>query len=426
MIGLIDANNFYVSCERVFQPRLEGVPVGVLSNNDGCVIARSPELKALDVDLGAPAYQLQALKRQHGIELVSSNYELYGDMSARMRSVVETFSPWVEPYSIDEVFARFDGVPSDELEAHCRQLRQQIRRLTGLPVCIGVAPTRTLAKLANHVAKKMPAYRGVCVLRADDEVTRALMQRITIDRLWGIGRRLVERLHLLDIHNVWELRNADPKRIRRHFSVNLERTLLELRGIPCLEMHDGNDAKQRIMTSRSFGRLTGEFDDLCEAVRQHAQRSAEKLRRQRGLARAVLVFLRTNRHRAEHVQYNPGAIVELDYPTADSRLIAAAAGQALTRIYRPQHWFMKTGVMLLDLIDAERQQLTLFDAPQQAAERERSERLMATLDTLNRCMGRGTVHLGLPRDDAAWHLRCAHLTSRYTTRWGELLRAKAH
>ncbi len=425
MIGLIDANNFYVSCERVFQPHLEGIPVGVLSNNDGCVIARSPELKALDVALGAPAYQLQALQRRHGIALVSSNYELYGDMSARMRAVVETFSPWVEPYSIDEVFARFDGLTSDELDADCRQLRQQVRQLTGLPVCVGVAPTRTLAKLANHVAKKMPAYRGVCVLRADDDATRVLMQRIPIDQLWGIGRRLVERLHLMKIYSVWELRNADPKRIRRQFSVNLERTLLELRGIPCLEMHDGDDTRQRIMTSRSFGRLTGELDDLREAIRQHAQRSAEKLRRQRSLARAVLVFLRTNRHRPEHIQYNPSVIVELDHPTADSRLILAAAGQALERIYRPRYWFMKAGVMLLDLIDAERQQLRLFDAPQQAAERERSERLMATLDTLNQCMGRGTVRLGMPRGDAAWHLRCAHLSSRYTTRWGELLRVKA-
>ncbi|WP_136064329.1 Y-family DNA polymerase [Modicisalibacter radicis] len=425
MIGLIDANNFYVSCERVFQPRLEGIPVGVLSNNDGCVIARSPELKSLDVGLGTPAYRLQALQRQHGIELVSSNYELYGDMSARMRAVVDTFSPWVEPYSIDEVFARFDGVPDDELETHCRRLRQRVQRLVGLPVCVGVAPTRTLAKLANHIAKQMPAHRGVCVLRADGEATRALMQRITIDQLWGIGRQLVERLHLLGIHSAWELRNADPKHIRRHFSVNLERTLLELRGIPCLEMHDGNDTKQRIMTSRSFGRLTDDLGDLREAVRQHAQRGAEKLRRQRGLARAVLVFLRTNRHRAEHVQYNPSTIVELDCPTADSRLIAAAAGHGLARIYRPRHWFMKTGVMLLDLIDAERQQLALFDAPGQAVERERSERLMATLDALNHAMGRGTVHLGMPRGDAAWHLRCAHLTPRYTTRWGELLRVQA-
>lgn len=425
MIGLIDANNFYVSCERVFQPPLEGVPVGVLSNNDGCVIARSPELKALGVDLGVPAYQLQTLQRQQGIKLVSSNYELYGDMSARMRAVIETFSPWVEPYSIDEVFARFDGISSDELETRCRQLRQQVRRLTGLPVCVGVAATRTLAKLANHIAKKMPAYRGVCVLHAESDATRLLMQRITIDQLWGIGRRLVERLHLMDIHSVWELRCADPKRIRRRFSVNLERTLLELRGISCLERHDGNDAKQRIMTSRSFGRLTGEFDDLREAVRQHAQRGAEKLRRQRGLARAVLVFLRTNRHRTEHIQYNPSAIVELDHPTADSRLIAAAAGQALTRIYRPRHWFMKAGVMLLDLVDAERQQLALFDTPQRAAERERSERLMATLDTLNRCMGRGTVRLGMPRSDAAWHLRCGYLTPRCTTRWDEILTVKA-
>lgn len=425
MIGLVDCNSFYVSCERVFLPRLRGQPVGVLSNNDGCVIALSAELKALGIKMGTPAFELQSMVRQQRIHLLSSNYELYGDMSARVQAVLEEFSAGVEPYSIDEMFVRFDGFDRDQLLEHARQLHDRVRQYTGIPVCVGVAPTRTLAKFANRAAKKIPAYRGVCVLKAESAETKALLQRFELGDLWGVGRRLVERLAVLGIRTGWDLAQADPKRIRRQFSVTLERTALELRGISCIEMNDFHEPRQRIMTSRSFGKLTDNLGEIKEAMRQHGQRGAEKLRSQGSLARAVLVFLKTNPFRQDLPQYTPSAVVELSRPTDDSREILRAAGHALQRIYRPHYLYQKGGVMLLDLVDSERQQLSIFDTPQSEADRQRSAKLMAAMDELNQRMGRGTVKLGTPSPGAAWHLRCANLTQRFSTRWDELPTAKA-
>ncbi|MCE9663698.1 Y-family DNA polymerase [Halomonas sp. M5N1S17] len=425
LIGLVDCNSFYVSCERVFQPRLVGRPVGVLSNNDGCVIALSNELKALDITMGMPAFKLQHLVGQGRIRLLSSNYELYGDMSQRVQAVLGEFSAGVEPYSIDEMFVRFDGFEPGQLLEHARQLHHKVRQYTGIPVCVGVAPTRTLAKLANRAAKKIPAYGGVCVLRAESVETRALLRRFELGDLWGVGRRLVERLAVLGIRTGWDLAQADPRWIRRQFSVTVERTALELRGTPCIEMNDVDEARQRIMTSRSFGKLTDNLGEIREAIRQHGQRGAEKLRSQGSLARAVLVFLKTNPFRNDLPQYSSSLAVELPRPTDDSREILSAAGQALQRIYRKGYRYQKGGVMLLDLIDADRQQLSLLDTPQSTADRQRSQSLMATMDELNRRMGRGTVKLGTPSPGAAWHLRCNHLTQRYSTRWEELPAVKA-
>ncbi|WP_043527390.1 Y-family DNA polymerase [Litchfieldella xinjiangensis] len=425
MIGLVDCNNFYVSCERVFQPKLMGQPVGIMSNNDGCVIARSNELKALGIDMGVPAFKLQSLVRQGRIHLLSSNYELYGDMSRRVQAVLEEFSAGVEPYSIDEMFVHFAGFDRKTTHDLARTLHDRVHRYTGIPVSVGVAPTRTLAKLANRAAKKLPAYDGVCILSPDSPETRGLLQQTELGDVWGVGRRLVERLTIMGIRTAWDLHQQDPKRIRRKFSVTLERTVLELQGQPAIDMRDTDEARLRIMTSRSFGRLTDDLGEIREAIRQHAQRGAEKLREQRSLARAVLVFLKTNKHRPDLPQYFPSAIVELERPSDDSRLIIQAAQQALGTIYRPRYRYMKVGVMLLDLIDADREQLSLLDTPQSEGDRQRSQQLMATLDELNRRMGRGTVKLGLPSANAAWHLRCAHRSNRSTTRWDEIPEAKA-
>lgn len=425
MIGLVDCNSFYVSCERVFQPRLISRPVGVMSNNDGCVIALSPELKACGITMGTAAFELQHLVRRGQIHLLSSNYELYGDMSARVQSVLEELSPGVEPYSIDEMFVRFDGFERSQLIEHARQLHDRVRQYTGIPVCVGVAPTRTLAKFANRAAKKIPAYRGVCVLDAGSAETQALLQRFELGDVWGVGRRLVERLAIMGIKSAWDLAEADPKYIRRQFSVTLERTALELRGVPCIEMNDFHEPRQRIMTSRSFGRLTDNLSEIREAIRQHGQRGAEKLRAQGSLARAVMVFLKTNPYRQDLPQYSPSLAVELPCPTDDSREILRAAGIALQRIYRKGYLYQKGGVMLLDIIDANRQQLSLLDTQQTEAERQRSQKLMSIMDALNQRMGRGTVTLGTPSPGAAWHLRCAHRSNRYTTRWSELLSVRA-
>ncbi|MGC3875014.1 DUF4113 domain-containing protein [Halomonas sp. GXIMD04776] len=259
-------------------------------------------------------------------------------------------------------------------------------------------------------------------MHADGDDTRRLLERTALSDVWGVGRRLVERLALQGIETAWDLRQADPKAIRRRYSVTLERTVRELQGTPCIELNDASEPRQRIMTSRSFGRLTGELGDLQDAIRQHAQRGAEKLRQQNSHARAVLVFLKTNRHRLDLAQYSPSVVIELPEPTDDSRPILAAAQQGLEAIYRRGYRFMKAGVMLLDLVDANREQLSLLGTPEREAqrERERDQKLMAALDELNGKMGKGTVRLGVPRKNAAWHLRCAHRTPRWTSRWDEL------
>ncbi|SDJ11557.1 Y-family DNA polymerase [Billgrantia gudaonensis] len=423
MIALVDANSFYVSCERVFDPSLEGRPVGVLSNNDGCVVARSTELKALGVAMGAPLHLLPPAIRRRAA-LLSSNYALYGDMSRRVNAVLGEFSSDVEVYSIDESFVGLDGFDPGSLEAHCQRLRETVRRDTGIPVGVGVAPTRVLAKLANRAAKAMPAYEGVCRLEADAPATRALLMQLPVTELWGVARRTGERLALMGIHTAWQLREADPKRIRRDFSVVLERIVWELRGHPAIELEDLAESRQRLMVSRSFGRLTGEYDELAAALRQHGARAAEKLRGQGSLARAVMVFLRTNPHQVHEPQYGNRLVVPLAHASDDTHELLAAVRRALAALYRQGYRYQKCGVALLDLVDRERRQLSLLEAAHDEVQRRRSTRLMAAVDRLNREMGRDTVRFGLPCENSAWQLRCERLSPRYTTRWNELMKVK--
>lgn len=422
MIALVDSNNFYVSCERVFDPRLEGRAVGVLSNNDGCVVARSAELKALGVAMGMPAHQIPPAQRRR-MTLLSSNYALYGDMSRRVNRVLGEFSPAIETYSIDESFVGLDGHEPDDLEAWGHRVRGRVLRDTGIPTCVGLAPTRVLAKTANRVAKTHPTLGGVCRLEADTPETRRVLEALPVHALWGIARRSAERLALQDIHTAWQLRQADPKQIRRTFSVVMERLVWELRGRPAIALEDVTEPRQRIMVSRSFGRLTGEQAELRAAIRQHGARAAEKLRRQGSRACAVLVFVRSDPHRLGERQYRNGQVVALPGPSDDTRELIAAAQRGLAAIFLDGVRYQKCGVMLLDLVDAERHQLSLLQAGD-GPERRRGEALMATLDRLNGRMGRDTVRFGVPGEHAAWPLRCEHRTARYTTRWNELMRVK--
>ena len=421
MIGLVDANNFYVSCERVFNPALEGKPVGVMSNNDGCVIARSAEMKAMEIAMGTPAYQLEGLRRRGVIHLLSSNYELYGDMSARLAQLLRDACPEVAPYSIDEMFIYLDGFDDAQCQAIGAALRRRIRRHLGLPVCVGLAPTHTLAKLANHVAKKQPHYEGVCLLQGDSATTHVLLKQLAVSDVWGVGRRLAERLAVSGIRTAWDLRECDPKLLRKRFSVVVARTALELRGTPCLEMNAVEQPRQRIMTSRSFGQATGVKADLHAALRRHAQRSAEKLRQQGSLARAVMLFLNTNRHRKDQPQRSPSAMIPLDAPTDDTRILLEAVREGLDQMYLPGFQFMKAGVMLLDLVDAQQYQLSLLQPAAKA-----HPHLMKTVDAINQKMGQGTLRFGMTDADAPWQLRCAHRSKRYTTCWDELMKAGTH
>ncbi|MDW0359840.1 Y-family DNA polymerase [Halomonas venusta] len=422
MIALVDCNNFYVSCERVFNPALEGRPVGVLSNNDGCIVARSNELKAMGVEMGTAKHLLPpSIRRQ--VTLLSSNYALYGDMSRRVTDVLAEFSPDVEVYSIDESFVGFHGFDPATLEARGQRLRQTVQQWTGIPVSVGFAPTRVLAKVANHAAKKHPGYRdqGVCLLTADSPATQALLKHLPVTEIWGIARRTGERLRVMGIETAWQLREADSKQIRRRFSVVQERIVWELRGQPSIQLDDMTQPKQQIMVSRSFGRLTSSPHDLREALRQHAARAGEKLRAQQSVASAVMILVRTNAFRQDLPQYRNRVVVTLDHPTDDSYELIHAAIQGLRQLWRNGYAYHKAGVMLLDLSPKANRQLTLTETPQTEKEAKRSERLMATVDTLNRELGRGTIQLGLPRAGNAWALSSEHRTPRYTTHWEELL-----
>ncbi|REC93395.1 Y-family DNA polymerase [Kushneria indalinina] len=424
MIGIVDCNSFYVSCERLFRPDLNDRPVGVLSNNDGCVIALSNELKALGITMGTPAHFLRDQVMHEGVTLFSSNYELYGDISQRVQAVLEEFSAGIDPYSIDECWVDFSGFSADQLEQHAHELRRRVKQYTGIPVSIGVAPTRTLAKVANRAAKKNASYEGVCVLYPNSPRAVELLQHFDLGDIWGIGRRLDEKLRQLGINTAWDLRRQNAKELRRRFSVTLERTVLELQETPAIEMMGMDFARERIMTSRSFGQLTEDKSEVRGAIRQHAQRSAEKLRKQGSLCRAVLVFLRTNPHRHDLDQYNPSQIIELDHATDDSRDIVAASMRVLERIYTTGFQYKKAGVMLMDIGDRSVEQLSLLDSARSDIERARSGRLMGVMDELNEKMGRNTVRLGSAATGAAWQLRCANRSPRFTTRWDEIPMAK--
>ncbi|RJG06233.1 Y-family DNA polymerase [Noviherbaspirillum cavernae] len=424
MFALVDCNNFYVSCERVFNPKLEGKPVVVLSNNDGCCVARSNEVKALGVQMGAPWFQLKDLARQHGIIALSSNYCLYGDMSNRVMTILRDFSPNIEVYSIDESFLQIDGLIGvwKSYGEMGQAIRQKIRIWTGLPVCVGTgAGSKTLAKLANHLAKKRPEFDGVCDLTSLTEMQQAeYFASLDIGEVWGVGRQISARLRSMGIENVQQLRQACPKQIRLHFGVVMERTVNELQGMSCLELDEVAPANQQIIASRSFGAPVVTYDELRESVTSYMLRAAEKLRRQHSMCSAVHVFIHTNRFREQDAQYSNGVTVPLTEASSDSRRLVAAVLHGLKSIYRPGYLYKKAGVMLLDLTPAAVRQQLLF-----REENPRSDKLMQTMDLLNREYGRNTVSLGSAGIQQRWAARFESRTPRYTTHWDELPHARS-
>lgn len=420
IFALVDVNNFYVSCERVFQPKLENRPVVVLSNNDGCAVARSNEVKALGVKMGTPWFKMKELAKKHGILAYSSNYTLYGQMSDRVVSILRDFSPDIEVYSIDESFLRVERVLGlyGGASTMGHQMRDRIKNWTGLPVCAGFGGTKTLAKLANHLAKKNPVFNGVCDLNSLSATAfDQWMEKTEVGEVWGVGHRTVFKLDAMGIRTVLDLRNAPPKRIRERFGVVMERTVDELRGTSCLALDDVAQPKQQIMVSRSFGATIEGFDDLAEAVSTHVANAGEKLRRQGSEAGAVYVFVMTNRFRPDEPQNNAGRMVPFSEPTDDTRLLTKTALRGLKAVYKPGFGYKKAGVLLTLLVDKESRQETLFsDEPFRA----RSEKLMASMDTINQRYGRGMVRTGVSGTKKRWAMRAENRSPRYTTQWNEL------
>lgn len=417
--ALIDGNNFYVSCERVFNPRLEGRPVIVLSNNDGCAVARSNEAKALGVKMGAPWFTLKDLARKHHIVALSSNYALYADMSQRMMSVLATYSPDQEIYSIDECFLGLDGFAHYDLLAHAQAMRRQVRQWVGIPVCVGMAPTKTLAKLANHCAKKgLTGTEGVCdfgSLSASDK--SALFARIEVDELWGIGRQLSKQLIARGIDTVEALRTADAKVLRREFSVTMERIVAELNGESCIGLEDIAPAKQQIMSSRSFGSYITDIESLQEAVATYVGIAAAKLRRQSSVAGMVQVYIHTSPFRTDLPQYAKAVTVPLSTPSDDTLLLTRAALWGLRRIYRPDFEYQKAGIMLMNLSEAGKSQQDLFLTTRS------NDALMKVVDRINNTWGRGTMRSAAEGIAKAWGMKRERMSPRWTTRWDELPQA---
>lgn len=420
MYALIDCNTFYCSCERVFRPDLEGRPVVVLSNNDGCCIAMSREAKALGITMGTPYFQAKELIEREHIAVFSSNYELYGDLSRRVMTVLGMFSPIQEVYSIDECFLDVSGFP--DLDGYARRIKATVQQWTGIPVSVGVGPTKTLAKAANRLAKDHAESGGVWVLDEPDGWSSAL-SRVEVNDVWGVGRRWTARLNACGIHTADDLRRADPPWIARTFNVVLERTVRELNGQPCIPLELQPQPKQQIVVSRSFGRKVTDIADLRESIITHVTRAGEKLRREGLMVRVLRVFAHTNSFTEQDPQYYGSSTLTLPYPTQDTRMLAEYAEAGLNRLYKQGYRYQKAGVMLLELVPPGVSQPDLFADVPQVTDTLRSRCLMDTLDRINRRMGRGTVFLagqGVKQKRRPWLLRREMQSPRYTTHWNEL------
>lgn len=421
MFALCDVNSFYASCETVFRPDLKGRPVVVLSNNDGCVIARSPEAKPF-VKMGEPYFKQKDMFRRHGIIAFSSNYELYADMSNRVMTTLEELSPRCEIYSIDEAFCDLTGVRNcRDLTDFGREIRETVLRRTHLTIGVGIAQTKTLAKLANHAAKQWQRQTGGVVDLSNMERQRKLMALLPVDEVWGVGRRISKKLEAMGIKTLLQLADTDIRFIRKHFNVVLERTVRELRGEPCLGLEEFAPVKQEIVCSRSFGGRITEYHEIRQAICSYASRAAEKLRGEHQYCRFISAFVKTSPFALNEPYYGNSASVKLLTPTQDSRDIIAAATKCLDAIWKDGHRYQKAGVMLGDFYSQGVAQLNLFD---ENAPRAGSDKLMEVLDHLNAKDGKGTLYFAGQGIQTTWQMKRDMLSPRYTTRFSDLLKVR--
>ncbi len=417
---IVDCNNFYVACERTFDARLVGRPVVVLSNNDGCVISRSGEAKAIGIKVGAPAFQWREMFQQNNVAVLSSNYTLYADMSHRVMETLRRFTDDLEVYSIDEAFLQMALSPK-ECVGLAGEIRRMVLRWTGIPVSIGIAPTKTLAKLANQLAKREPIREGVASFEAEPFPDQ-MLAATAVEEIWGIGFRLGERLRRAGVENALQLRHAPSPWVRRCLTVTGLRTQQELRGISCIPL-ESVPAKRTITCSRSFGRLVWDLPDLREVVATFVDAAASKLRHQRSAAGVIQVYLRTDNHRRDLRQRSASATASLTVASDYTPDLVAAAHRVLESLYAPGYGYIKAGILLLDLVTESERQLSLFDSEaNDPVRRDKNQRLMQVMDTLNERFGRRTVFPASTGTAHTWQARQNHRSGRYTTRWRELLK----
>ena len=417
MFLLVDCNNFFVSCERAFQPQLEGRPVVVLSNNDGCVVARSNESKAMGIKMGTPFFKVRALVDSGALEVRSSNYTLYGDLSSRVMSILRDFAPKLEVYSIDEAFLVMDGIPLERLKAIAGEIIRRVRRWVGIPVSVGIAPTRTLAKVANHFAKRYPGYRGVCVIDTDEKREKALALT-PIDDVWGIGWRNAPKLERVGVHTAADFTARPQEWVRTLMGVIGVRTWMELRGTPVIGEEE-RERRQTICTSRSFADMIADPEELSLRVSDFAAICARKLRDEGSVAGTIGVFLMSNRFRDDLEQYFPQDLEHFDIPTSNTPEIVAASLKIMKRIYREGIRYKKAGVIVMDIQDARFVQPDLFDAKKE--ERLRNDRISRIMDQVN-VTGRQYLRLAVQRPGHyADGIRMEHRSGRFSTDWSELM-----
>lgn len=420
MFALADANNFYASCETVFRPDLRGKPIVVVSNNDGCVIARSAEAKRMGIKMAAPLFKNERFFRENGVHVFSSNYELYGDMSARMMAIMGEMAAGQEVYSIDECFLDVTRIGNlIPLETFGQQMRERIRKETGLIIGVGFGPTKTLAKLANHAAKKWTQTNGVVDL-SDRNRQRKLLQLTDVSDIWGIGERISKRLNQLGITTALQLADSNISMLRKNFDVIVERITRELNGESCIALEDAPPPKQHILNSRSFGERVTQLKDMQQAIVMHASRAAEKLREQNSRCRHISVSVATGRH-GDEPRYSNSASYLCDYPTNDTRDIIESALRALGTIWREGFRYAKAGVMLGDFYQSG---MTQFDMFSEQQPRANADALMAALDGINRS-GKGKIWFaGQGERDSSWQMKREMLSPRYTTRLKEIPKIK--
>jgi DNA polymerase V len=414
VFALVDCNNFYASCERLFRPELNGRPVVVLSNNDGCVIARSNEAKALGITMGAPYFQNKALLQHHNVHVFSSNYALYGDLSHRVMDLLQQMEPEVEIYSIDEAFIVLPVSQDRQLTEYGHRLRKRIKQYVGIPVSIGIGPTKTLAKIANRIAKKKPSLDGVFDITEHNDPDR-LLATVAVENVWGIGRRYAKKLNHQGIVNGLQLKNADPAWIRKHLTVTGLRTVMELQGVSCLPFAEIPAARKSLVSSRSFGRPVTAQGELREAVASYVSAAAARLRAQGLVAGFLHVFLATNRFKEDLPQYSSIRMIGLAQPTGCTSTLIRSACQVLDRLYRPNYQYQKAGVMLTGLVPRRQCQQNLFLPPVD----ERAG-LMAAMDRINTRWGRNTLQFAAAGLAKPWTMRQYRKSPAYTTNWGEL------
>jgi DNA polymerase V len=413
VFGLIDCNSFYASCERVFRPDLAKVPIVVLSNNDGCVIARSYDAKPY-VKMGEPYFQIKQKLKQHGIVPFSSNYALYGDMSERVMTLIESLVPAVEVYSIDEAFADLTGI--NDLDGLGRKIRSQVLRCTGIPVGVGIAHTKTLAKLANHTAKRLQAQTGGVVNICDPIKRDWVLRNTDVAEVWGIGRRMKLHFDGMGIKTAMDLAKADPWMLRKNFSVVIEKTARELAGTTCLELDESDPPKQEICCSRMFGKRLKELPPIKEAVATYMMRASEKLRAQKSLCKKIRVSIRTGMFNPDEAKYANGVVVDLPYPTDDVRLLTKTAVDALEGVFRPGFNYSKAEVMLLNLCQPGEYTDDLFAVSQPSE----ATKVMAVLDEINERWGKGTLRAASVPRSPEWSMRRELMSQSYTTKLDQL------